>query len=39
MAALQARLTEVLVALVTHWLERTGETSLCLAGGTSMVWD
>lgn len=33
-AALQARLTEVLVALVTHWLERTGETSLCLAGGT-----
>ncbi|MEU3771923.1 carbamoyltransferase C-terminal domain-containing protein [Streptomyces sp. NPDC032472] len=33
-AALQARLTEMLVALVTHWLERTGESSLCLAGGT-----
>lgn len=33
-AALQARLTEMLTALVSHWLERTGETSLCLAGGT-----
>ncbi|MEU6461249.1 carbamoyltransferase C-terminal domain-containing protein [Streptomyces sp. NPDC046976] len=33
-AALQARLTQVLVTLVAHWLERTGETSLCLAGGT-----
>ncbi|GLX50948.1 carbamoyltransferase [Streptomyces hygroscopicus subsp. hygroscopicus] len=33
-AALQARLTEVLVSLVSHWLDRTGETSLCLAGGT-----
>ncbi|MFI9450268.1 carbamoyltransferase [Amycolatopsis sp. NPDC052450] len=33
-AALQAKLTEVLVALVSHWLDKTGETSLCLAGGT-----
>ena len=33
-AALQARLTEVLVALVSYWLERTGESALCLAGGT-----
>ncbi|MBO0878686.1 MAG: hypothetical protein J2P19_35450, partial [Pseudonocardia sp.] len=33
-AALQECLTELLVALVGHWLERTGERSLCLAGGT-----
>jgi carbamoyltransferase len=33
-AALQNCLTELLVALVGHWLERTGERSLCLAGGT-----
>ena len=33
-AALQDCLTELLVALVGHWLERTGERSLCLAGGT-----
>ncbi len=33
-AALQDGLTELLVALVDHWLERTGERSLCLAGGT-----
>ena len=33
-AALQDCLTELLVALVGHWLERTGERALCLAGGT-----
>ena len=33
-ASLQERLTEVLVQLVEHWLERTGERTLCLAGGT-----
>ncbi|MGW2176085.1 carbamoyltransferase family protein [Streptomyces sp. NPDC001705] len=33
-AALQARLTVVLTSLTSHWLRRTGETSLCLAGGT-----
>ena len=33
-AALQDCLTELLVALVGHWLERTGERDLCLAGGT-----
>ncbi len=33
-AALQERLTTVLVDLVEHWLERTGERRLCLAGGT-----
>lgn len=33
-AAMQECLTELLVALVGHWLEKTGETSLCLAGGT-----
>lgn len=33
-AALQATLTELLVDLVGHWLERTGERNLCLAGGT-----
>lgn len=33
-AALQARLTELLTDLVGHWLERTGERDLCLAGGT-----
>ncbi|SDC50196.1 carbamoyltransferase family protein [Streptomyces prasinopilosus] len=33
-AALQERLTEVLTELVSHWLTRTGESSLCLAGGT-----
>lgn len=33
-AALQARLTELLVDLVGHWLEATGERRLCLAGGT-----
>ncbi|CAL9638870.1 carbamoyltransferase family protein [Streptomyces sp. enrichment culture] len=33
-AALQARLTAVLTSLTDHWLRRTGETSLCLAGGT-----
>jgi carbamoyltransferase len=33
-AAMQECLTELLVALVGHWLERTGETALCLAGGT-----
>lgn len=33
-AALQARLTEMLVALAAYWLQRTGENSLCLAGGT-----
>jgi carbamoyltransferase len=33
-AALQECLTELLVALVGHWLQLTGERSLCLAGGT-----
>ncbi|MDD7940098.1 carbamoyltransferase C-terminal domain-containing protein [Actinomycetospora lutea] len=33
-ASLQERLTTVLVELVGHWLERTGERHLCLAGGT-----
>lgn len=33
-AALQARLTEVLLGLVAHWQQRTGERDLCLAGGT-----
>ncbi|GAA4929966.1 carbamoyltransferase C-terminal domain-containing protein [Actinomycetospora succinea] len=33
-AALQERLTTVLVELVGHWLERTGERHLALAGGT-----
>ncbi|MFI1357771.1 carbamoyltransferase [Streptomyces sp. NPDC020898] len=33
-AALQARLTTVLTELVSYWLARTGESSLCLAGGT-----
>ncbi|KJY42768.1 hypothetical protein VR41_06405 [Streptomyces sp. NRRL B-1568] len=33
-AALQARLTAMLTLLTGYWLERTGETSLCLAGGT-----
>ncbi|GAA3079828.1 carbamoyltransferase C-terminal domain-containing protein [Streptomyces olivoverticillatus] len=33
-AALQARLTAMLTLLAGYWLERTGETSLCLAGGT-----
>ncbi len=33
-AAMQECLTELLVALVGHWLDESGETSLCLAGGT-----
>ncbi|MET9301298.1 carbamoyltransferase C-terminal domain-containing protein [Micromonospora aurantiaca] len=33
-AALQARLTELLVELVGYWLDETGESNLCLAGGT-----
>jgi carbamoyltransferase len=33
-AAMQECLTELVVALVGHWLDRTGEQNLCLAGGT-----
>jgi carbamoyltransferase len=33
-ASLQERLTTLLVELAGHWLERTGERHLCLAGGT-----
>lgn len=33
-AAFQRRFSEVLTALVEHWLITTGHTSLCLAGGT-----
>ena len=33
-AALQERLTTLLVELTSVWLERTGERNLCLAGGT-----
>jgi carbamoyltransferase len=33
-ASLQERLTTLLVEIVEHWLERTGEQNLCLAGGT-----
>ncbi len=33
-AALQERLTTLLVELVDHWLARTGERRVCLAGGT-----
>ncbi|REH36390.1 carbamoyltransferase [Kutzneria buriramensis] len=33
-AALQAKLTGVLADLVAHWMEKTGERDLCLAGGT-----
>lgn len=33
-ASLQERLAEVLVQLVEHWLDATGERTLCLAGGT-----
>lgn len=33
-AALQERLTTIVVELVGHWLERTGERNLALAGGT-----
>jgi carbamoyltransferase len=33
-AAMQECLTELLVSLVGHWLDKTGETALCLAGGT-----
>ncbi|MFC5063794.1 carbamoyltransferase [Actinomycetospora atypica] len=33
-ASMQECLTDLLVSLVGHWLEKTGETSLCLAGGT-----
>ncbi|MCD2189014.1 carbamoyltransferase family protein [Actinomycetospora soli] len=33
-ASMQECLTDLLVDLVGHWLERTGETNLALAGGT-----
>ncbi|MEJ2869129.1 carbamoyltransferase C-terminal domain-containing protein [Actinomycetospora sp. OC33-EN08] len=33
-ASMQECLTDLLVSLVGHWLERTGETNLALAGGT-----
>ncbi|MFJ4246915.1 carbamoyltransferase [Pseudomonas helmanticensis] len=33
-AALQAKFASLLQALVAHWLERTGETAVCLAGGS-----
>jgi carbamoyltransferase len=33
-AALQTVFTSLLESLVAFWLERTGETSLCLAGGS-----
>lgn len=33
-AAMQECLTELLVCLVGHWLDQSGEHDLCLAGGT-----
>ncbi len=35
-ASAQHRLEEVMVALIGHWMNKTGHTNLCLAGGVAL---